>query len=296
MGKVILQDGNNLAIRCIHSQDVIAYNKDKTVSKIDYDYWKFLVLSSIYKSLFTVKGTSTYVFAIDSKNSWRYDVWHRYKEDRKLKKKKDKTQFPWDEFFEHYNALAAEIKENLPVKVLQIDKCEGDDIIGVIALNETKQCEIISTDKDYLQLYSDRVKIYNPMKQKHVSHPDTKIFLFEQCLCGQTKDSIFNIKTPLDHPVGKRKPGFGPKAFEKVVIYGGKKWLEDNDLVDRYMFNSKLMDFRQIPTEIKQSILEEYNTYKYPEPGKIWEYVEKCNYPEIIENFNQIEEKFLQLY
>lgn len=294
--KVVLMDTNNLALRCIHSKDVITYTSDKVVESVDYDYWKYLMFNSIYLSLFAIKNVGTYVLAVDDRNSWRYDYWKRYKEDRKLKKTKDKSQFPWDEFFNEYNNFLEDIKTHFPIKVLKISKCEGDDIIGTIALGETNKCEIISTDKDFLQLSSNRIKIYNPLKRKHISHPNTDIFLLEQCFCGQSKDSIFNIKTPLDHPVGKRKPGFGPKAFEKVMEYGPKKWLEDNDLTDRYIFNKNLMDFKLIPKQIQNIIWNEYINHQYPEPDMIWEYIKEKNYPEIIENFTKIEDKFMQLY
>jgi len=289
-------DGNNTALRCVYAADVITYNKDKTVKSIDYDYWKYIMFNSLYMSLFAVKGTGSIVFAVDARKSWRYEVWPRYKEDRKKKKKKDKSQFPWNEFFVEYNALMKDIREHFPIKVIQLDRCEGDDIIGVIANEISNPCEVVSTDKDFLQLHSSRVKIFNPIKRQHVTHPNTDMFLLEQCLCGQSKDSIFNIKTPLDHPEGKRKPGFGPKAFEKVMEYGPKQWLVDNDLIERYRFNKVLMDFRLIPQDIKDVIMQEYNEYEYPEPDMMWKYIKEKGYPEVIDNFTNIENKFMDLY
>jgi len=289
-------DGNNTALRCVYAADVITYNKDKTVKSIDYDYWKYIMFNSLYMSLFAVKGTGSIVFAVDARKSWRYEVWPRYKEDRKKKKKKDKSQFPWNEFFVEYNALMKDIREHFPIKVIQLDRCEGDDIIGVIANEISNPCEVVSTDKDFLQLHSSRVKIFNPIKRQHVTHPNTDMFLLEQCLCGQSKDSIFNIKTPLDHPEGKRKPGFGPKAFEKVMEYGPKQWLVDNDLIERYRFNKVLMDFRLIPQDIKDVIMQEYNEYEYPEPDMMWKYIKEKGYPEVIDNFTNIENKFMELY
>ena len=296
MNKVLLMDGNNTALRCVYAADVITYNKDKTVKSIDYDYWKYIMFNSLYMSLFAVKGTGSIVFAVDARKSWRYEVWPRYKEDRKKKKKKDKSQFPWNEFFVEYNGLMKDIREHFPIKVIQLDRCEGDDIIGVIANEISNPCEVVSTDKDFLQLHSSRVKIFNPIKRQHVTHPNTDMFLLEQCLCGQSKDSIFNIKTPLDHPEGKRKPGFGPKAFEKVMEYGPKQWLVDNDLIERYRFNKVLMDFRLIPQDIKDVIMQEYNEYEYPEPDMMWKYIKEKGYPEVIDNFTNIENKFMELY
>lgn len=291
----ILIDMNNLVIRCVHIGDVKVVDKTtKEIVEIDWDYWKLIVFNNIYSSLYKVKDTRTVVLAVDDKKSWRYDIWDRYKEDRK--KKKDKDNFPWDLFFQKYDELIEEFRTHLPFKVLKVSRAEADDIIGTIALETPDITEIVSNDKDFLQLCSPRVKVYNPMKQQHVSHPDPRFFLVEQCFIGQAKDSIFNIKTPDDWPEGKRKPGFGPKSFEKVVEFGWKEWLKKEDLGDRFKRNIALMDLSRIPEEIKADIMKQYREYEYPEPDKIWEFVKRNNWPDTIESFTQIENKLMQLY
>ncbi len=296
MKKVMLFDMNNLAMRSIHISDVKTVNKEtKQVEHIDWAYWKLVMFSNIYGCLFKVP-LHTIVLCVDSKNSWRYEAWPRYKEDRKKKNQLNKDGFPWKDFFEHYEGFLADIKSHFPVKVIKLDRCEADDIIGVITQGETSHVEIVSTDKDFLQLSCDRVKVYNPMKKQHVSHPNPAMFLAEQIMCGQKKDSIFNIKTPLDHPEGKRKPGFGPKAFEKVLEHGIGAWLQENELLDRYKFNKMLMAFSEIPEEIQTTIMDTYRDYKYPAPDQMWAFIEKQGWPEIIENFTQLENKFMELY
>jgi hypothetical protein len=296
MKKVMLFDLNNLAMRVVHIGDVKTVNKEtKEVEHIDWAYWRLVMFTNIYSSMYKVP-MHTLVLAADSKNSWRYGAWERYKEDRKKKNAKDKSKFPWDEYYVQYDQFIKDMREHFPVKVIQLDKTEADDIIGVIAKEVPGNVEIVSTDKDFLQLSCERVKIYNPMKKTHVSHPNPAMFLIEQCMIGQAKDSIFNIKTPLDHPEGKRKPGFGPKAFEKALEYGVKEWLVDNDLVKRFQFNKMLMDFNEIPQEIQDNIMSNYNEYKYPEPSKMWKFIEEQGWPDMIENFTQLENKFLELY
>ncbi len=292
----MLFDMNNLAMRSVHIKDVKLVDKTtKKVISIDWAYWRLVMFSNFYSSMYKVKA-HTLVLAVDSKNSWRYGVWDRYKEDRRLKNKANKEEFPWEEYYKQYDGFLAEIKTSFPVKMIQIPSCEADDIIGVIVQNISDPVEIISTDKDFLQLSSDRVKIYNPMKKMHVSHPNPKMFLAEQIMMGQNKDSIFNIKTPLDHPFGKRKPGFGPKAFEKVLEYGIGDWLKDNGLMERYKFNKMLMDFKMIPTQVKNTIMNTYTNYEYPKAHAMWDFIKEQGWPEMIENFTQVENKFLELY
>ncbi len=55
----------------------------------------------------------------------------------------------------------------LPVSVISIDGLEADDIIGYLATkfethNETQKVTIMSADKDFLQLVSDKVSAYSP--------------------------------------------------------------------------------------------------------------------------------------
>ena len=293
---ITIHDMNNLAMRVIHIKDVKTVDKKtKKVIDIDWTYWRYVMFSSIYASMFKEK-TSELILAVDSKNSWRYEIWSRYKEDRKKKKKKTDDEFPWDTFFEKYQEFLDDIQTCLPWKVIKLDRCEADDVIGIIAIDTPKKVTIISTDKDFLQLSSDRVKIYNPMKKQYISHPNPVMFLTEQCLIGQKKDSIFNIKTPLNWPDGKRKPGFGPKAFEKVVEYGVIDWLNDNNHMDQFKFNQKLMSFNLIPDDIQESIMSEYNNYEYPEPDMIWDFIKRQGWPEYIDDFTQVENKLMGLY
>lgn len=291
----ILFDMNNLAIRCVNIGDVkVVDKKTKEVISIDWEYWKLIVFQSIYSSIFKVKDVKTIVLAIDDKKSWRYEVWPRYKEDRK--KKKDDDKFPWDLFLEKYQEFMDEVKTHLPFKVINVPRAEGDDIIGTIALNTPDISEIVSNDKDFLQLCSDKVKVYNPMKQEHTIHPDPKFFLVEQCFIGQAKDSIFNIITPDDWPEGKRKPGFGEKAFEKAVEYGISEYITDKGLENNFKRNLRLIDLSKTPEDIKKQIMDAYNDYVYPHPENIWKFIKNNNWPELIESFTIVENKLMQLY
>jgi len=291
----ILFDANNLAIRCAMIGDVTTVDKKtKEVTNIDWEYWRLVVFTSIYSSLFKVKDVKSVVIAIDDKRSWRYEIFPRYKEARKLKKSDD--NFPWDTFFEKYQEFMEDIKTHIPFKVISVPRAEGDDIIGTIALETPDPSEIVSNDKDFLQLCSDKIKLYNPSKQEHTAHPDPKFFLVEQCFLGQAKDSIFNIVTPSDWPEGKRKPGFGPKAFEKAMEYGWKEYIKDNKLEENFKRNLNLIDLSRAPADLKKDIMDAYNNYQYPHPEKIWEFIKNNNWPDMIESFTNLENKLMQLY
>ena len=105
----------------------------------------------------------------------------------------------------------------LPVTVISIDGLEADDIIGYLANkfqahNETQKVTIMSADKDFLQLVSDKVHCYSPTKKKIYTPKDvleefgvsSSNFLNYKILMGDTSDNIPGIT------------GLGPKKLIKL--------------------------------------------------------------------------------
>lgn len=205
---VLLVDFNNLAIRHYLTKDVAGFT-----SNPDLSLWRYTTFNSIYSMLRRFREVNEVVIAIDDRISWRKLYFKRYKESRK--KKRDTSTINWPLLHAEMRDLATQLFNEIPFKVLLINKAEADDIIGVICLNCDDDYIILSNDEDYLQLYSNSVRIYNPSKQEFTVCNDTDRFINEKCLIGQPKDDIFNIKTPLDWPIGKRKPGFGIISAEK---------------------------------------------------------------------------------
>ena len=64
--------------------------------------------------------------------------------------------------------------KNLPICQMYVSDCEADDVIGYLAKHHYKNenCVIYSSDKDYYQLMSDKIKIYTPTKKDFVSFED----------------------------------------------------------------------------------------------------------------------------
>jgi DNA polymerase I len=105
----------------------------------------------------------------------------------------------------------------LPVTVISIDGLEADDIIGYLANkfqahDETQRVTIMSADKDFLQLVSDKVHCYSPTKKKIYTPKDvleefgvsSSNFLNYKILMGDTSDNIPGIT------------GLGPKKLVKL--------------------------------------------------------------------------------
>ena len=105
----------------------------------------------------------------------------------------------------------------LPVTVISIDGLEADDIIGYLANkfqahDETQKVTIMSADKDFIQLVSDKVHCYSPTKKKIYTPKDvleefgvsSNNFLNYKILMGDTSDNIPGIT------------GLGPKKLLKL--------------------------------------------------------------------------------
>jgi DNA polymerase-1 len=105
----------------------------------------------------------------------------------------------------------------LPVTIVGIDGLEADDIIGYLATkfekhDETQRVTIMSADKDFLQLVTDKVQCYSPVKKKIYAPKDvleefgvsSYNFLNYKVLMGDSSDNIPGIT------------GLGPKKLIKL--------------------------------------------------------------------------------
>lgn len=288
---VLLYDANNLAIRTWCSKDIGAETETPNIK-----LWKYFIIDSLYKSLFKGK-VDEIVLAVDDSKSWRKLYWNRYKESRKHKR--DTSKIDWHLFHVEYDNFMHEVKDNLPFKVLKVENAEADDIIGVLALHDDREYTVLSNDEDYLQLVSNRVKYYNTMKQKFVEpEGTTEEFIVKLCLTGQAKDDIFSIMVPDNHPVGKRKPGFGEVSARKVMDEGYQKWLNEKgeEYQKRFHRNRVLIDFQLIPNTIKTRIMSAYKNYKMADPSNMYDFFKNNSFTGYLEDFHNVENKLLSLY
>lgn len=99
-----------------------------------------------------------------------------------------------------------EILQMLPLNVIISKDCEADDIIGYTCRHLEyfgfTESIIVSTDKDFYQLISDKVKIYNPISKKHISEKEiedeyniqSKNWLVAKAIVGDNSDNIGGIE------------------------------------------------------------------------------------------------------
>lgn len=306
----LLIDFNNLSLRNFFGiPEINAKTPDP-----DYKIWEESVFSSLINYLYNFKNIDEVVVGVDS-GTWRKSIYPLYKGDREKRRKDD--DIDWAKFYETQSNFLNELKENLPFKILQIHQAEADDIIGVLALSYCKEFTIVSRDSDYLQL-SNVAKIYDPQKKEYKSISNIEKFIDSLCVCGQKKDNIYNVKTPLDWPADKRKPAMGEKGYEKMILERSLDNFLDKEIKynfkylsnekeanykgsvfprERYEINKKLIDFREIPEEIKEKILNEYNNYKIKgNLDNLYNYFKNKNWFGAIDNFDNLEMKLREIW
>ncbi len=147
------------------------------------------------------------VYCFDRKEpSFRHEIYEEYKANRSEMPEDLEPQMPY----------IRKITEVLGIKAIDRLGYEADDIIGTIAKfgeRESLEVSIVSGDKDFAQLVSDRVSIYDTMKnvrydragvlEKWGVTPEQMIDYLS--IVGDTSDNIPGVH------------GVGPKGAQKLL-------------------------------------------------------------------------------
>ena len=102
-------------------------------------------------------------------------------------------------------ARLEEYLECLPVTYLKVDKLEADDIIAFLAQSADRagnKTTIVSTDRDFLQLVTKNIQVYNPVKKVIYDQKETFSYLgilpdnynLVKALVGDSSDNIEGIR------------------------------------------------------------------------------------------------------
>ena len=89
-------------------------------------------------------------------------AFNRYKEFASLTDESDSMKKQFGRLIEYLNCL--------PVTMLSVDNIEADDAIAYIAnevyTDPNQKVQIVSTDRDFLQLVNNRISVWSPIKKK----------------------------------------------------------------------------------------------------------------------------------
>ena len=234
------------------------------------------------------------VICADGMNTWRREYFPEYKAMRR--KGKEQSDVDWTEIFRILHLVKQEIQENLPYKVLHIEGCEADDIIGALTIRtqEFGQHEpviIVSSDKDFIQLQKyNNVKQWSPIQKKAVTDKNPRTYLFNHVMRGDAGDGVPNVLSKDDTFISESKQT--PLRQTRI-----DDWLErsddlrsamSDDVYRNYQRNKKLIDLSEIPEDIQQDIINKYDNQKPAMKMKVLNYLikKRCNnLIEVVEEF-----------
>jgi 5'-3' exonuclease len=244
------------------------------------------------------------VFCLEGR-SFRKDIYEPYKRNRIVdemsvtEEEKEESRMFWDT----YSKLTEYLTTKTNCSVLRHERAEADDMIArFIHLHPDAEHFIISTDTDYNQLITEKVKQYNGVtgelatlqgyfkengrpvldkEKKPKLLEDPEYLLFKKCIRGDSSDNVFTAYPRAPEKGSKNRVGIR-EAFEDRHAMGFKwnnfmlqKWIDHNDqevcVRDAYQRNKTLVDLNAQPQEIKdivdQRIRESVKTVVTPQVG-----------------------------
>lgn len=181
MEKILLVDGNNLLFRSYYAT---AYTGNFMKNSKGFPTNALYGFINMINKLINEESPRYMLVAFDKGKTFRHDKYKEYKAGRIRMPDELGQQFP----------IAKKLLTLLGIKWFEIENYEADDIIGTLAkkIDESANYQglIVSSDKDLLQLISDKI-IVKQLKTKENLIIDKDKF-FE--IYGLTPDKMVDIK------------------------------------------------------------------------------------------------------
>jgi 5'-3' exonuclease len=261
-----------------------------------------ITLNSVKKA-WTDFNADHVVFCLEGR-SWRKDYYEPYKRNRQVardaltvREQEEDTAF-WEIFDEVKNFVS----EKTNCTVMRHPQLEADDLIaGWVQAHPNDNHVIISTDGDFAQLISPRVRQYNGVANMTITHegyfddkgkpvidkktkeakpaPNPAFMLFEKCMRGDTSDNVFSAYPGVRTKGTKNKIGL-TEAFADKHTKGFswnnmmlQRWVDHNGVehrvLDDYNRNVVLCDLTAQPIDIKSLINETINNVESKEIAQV---------------------------
>lgn len=195
MKKVVLVDGNNLLFRSFYATSysgTIMRNSKGFPTNALYGFINML------NKIIQEENPEYMMVALDKGKTFRHEQFKEYKGKRDEMPNELREQFP----------VAKEVMDKMGITYYEIDRYEADDIIGTFSrvINEDSELEglIVSSDKDLLQLITDKVHVkllkqtghllMTPETFKETYKVEPKRMIDLKALMGDASDNIPGVK------------------------------------------------------------------------------------------------------
>lgn len=187
------------------------------------------------------------VFACDHEEEyWRKKVFPEYKANRLD-----------SEFKRRIREAISRFKIQNKHLCLEHPGCEADDIIYALCAFTEFRITIVSSDGDFEQLLSDRVRVFNPMRCQFTQKPKEVGFdLFVKCIRGDRGDNIPSI-LPM---VTRKRLQEAYRSPEPIAVLA-RHYRFHEDLEKDYARNRELIDLSCLPTGLKQVLTDKVKQF-----------------------------------
>lgn len=240
------------------------------------------------------------VIACDNRHYWRKQYFQYYKANRK--KDRDASGFDWAAIFEALTLIREEIKSVFPYRVVDVEGAEADDVIATLAkwsqtndlnengiIEEPKKFLVMSGDHDFIQLQMYKnVSQYSPIHKKFVKAeiPPAK-YVMEHIFKGDKGDGIPNILSADDSLVN----GVRQKPIRQTKM---DEWYADpttmpqtDDFKANFQRNKVLVDFREIPKDVEDSIINNFVNQPKKDKSQLLNYFIKHKMKLLMDDLDQ---------
>mgnify|MGYP001851519739 CR=1 FL=1 len=271
MNKIILVDGNNLLFRSFYAtayQGVIMKNSKGFPTNALYGFINMM------NKIIQEEMPSYIMVAFDKGKTFRHDKYEEYKAGRSEMPDELRMQFP----------KAKEVLDAMGIQHFEIDNYEADDIIGTLSLEVEKRDDfvatIVSSDKDLLQLISDKVVVKLLKQSGHIMMTKEEFIKTYQVLPIRMIDLKALMGDASDHIPGVK--GIGEKTAINLLskfdsldnlyehldeVKGKTKEKLENDKDQAYMSYDLATIYREVPVDftLDDCIYTGIDTQKFTE-------------------------------
>ena len=138
--------------------------------------------------------------------------------------------------------LLIELLKHTSINQIYVSDCEADDVIGYLARYKLKNhhCVIVSSDKDFYQLLSNRVTQWSPGQKRFLTPEIVQDkfgipphnFCLARCLIGDPSDALSGVKGAGFKTLVKRFPSITSSEYLSVddILQKNKEHLKSSKL------------------------------------------------------------------
>lgn len=156
----------------------------------------------------------------------------------------------------------------LPINILSIDHVEADDVIAYLATDyfkDSRKAYIMSSDKDFLQLASDKIAIYSPTKKRiygpaevvneYQIHPNN--FVLFRAMDGDDSDNINGIEGAGNKTICKHFPWLNEATIHTIdeIVNTADGLKNKYKVCSRIVENKSIIERNYALMQLKETLL-----------------------------------------